>query len=159
MIRLILLPLAVFLSWVLFVSEFDKRKKIIISVVALVVTIFAMWFEQSGQVPKDDLLTVQDIVDCGVQAEHSYRTNYDVEFCLTNTGARATATRINVDFLALSCEEGDCTEIQAVNREVRLSLAPGESATMSENLDFNQLSEANENHVWSIRVVSVKALP
>jgi len=117
------------------------------------------WFEQSGQVPKDNLLTAQDIVDCGVQGEHSYRSNYDIEFCLTNTSDHATATRINIDFMALNCEQGDCSEVQTVNREVRLSLVPGESKTAVENLDFNLLGEVTENLVWSIRVVSVKALP
>ena len=158
MIRLVLLALAVFLSWVLFVSEFNKRQKITICVIAVMVTIFALWFEQSGQTPKDDLIAVSEIVDCGVRAEHSYRTNFDIEFCITNIAAQATAIRISIDFSALDCESGDCVEFQTVNKVVRVTLAPGESTTLTESLDFDQVDESVENIVWSTKIISVKAL-
>ena len=158
MIRLVLLILAVFLSWVLFVSDYDKRKKIIVSVVTLVISILGLWFEQSRQAPKDDLIAIHQINDCGVSGEYSYRTNYNIEFCLANESDRATATRISINFSALNCLAGDCQEIQSVNKEVRLKLEPQQSINLKENLDFDQITDSRGNIIWTTEIIAVEAI-
>jgi len=161
MIRLLIIAIGVFLLWVLFVSGFKKRTKIIISVCVLIFSGVGIWFEQADKGLRDNLIMIHEIVDCGVSAEHSYRTNYDVEFCLQNDSLKAMAKHINIDFIALSCLNGECLEIQNINEDVILSLAAQTSITLTKSLEFDKVPQEFENEatiVWSISVRSVKAI-
>lgn len=158
MIRLILVAIGIFIVWVLFLSGFSKRQKIIICLAALLICVAGMWFEQSSQTPKEGVISLSEIVDCGVTSKHSYRTNYDIEFCLRNNSLSATAKRVAISFAALNCEAGNCEEIQVINKDVALSLEPEQQITRTENLNFDKVEESLESVVWIAKVVSVKAL-
>jgi len=158
MIRLIILALGIFIIWVLFVSGFSKQRKIIISVFAVLISIAGLWFEQWGEVPKDNLISVSQVVDCGVTGAHSYRTNYSIRFCLQNNATDATLKRAKISFSALNCESGECREIESVIKEIPLDVAPRASATMVESLSFNKLESTNDTIVWTVTPVKVKGV-
>ena len=158
MIRLILLAVGAFIVWVLFLSEFTKQQKITICIAALLICTAAMWFEQSSQTPKDGVMSVSELADCGVRSKHTYRTNFDIQFCLRNNSSGATAKRIAMSFVAMSCESGNCQEIQVINKDLGLSLEPQEQVTLTENLNFDKVEPALDSVVWIAKVVAVKAL-
>ncbi len=158
MIRLILVAIGGFIVWVLFLSEFSKRQKIIICLAALLFCIVGTWFEQSSQTPKEGVISTSELVDCGVTSKHSYRTNYDVAFCLRNTSLTATAKRVAMSFSVLKCEAGNCEEIQVINKDVALSLEPDEQVILVENLNFDEVEPSLDSIVWIAKAVSVKAL-
>ena len=158
MIRLILLALGLFLLWVLFLSGFNKRQKISISVIALFISIACLWFDQASQTPRENLMSVEELEDCGVSSNHSYRTNFDIEFCLRNTSLTATAKRLAISFIALDCIDGNCEELQVVTKDISLSLEPESQLRLKENLSFDKVDISSETVVWVVKVNSIKAL-
>ena len=114
MIRLIILALGVFLIWMLFYSGFSKQRRIIVSVVAMVVGILGLWLEQRGETPRSGRMPVSELVSCGVSGKHSYRTNFDIEFCLENKSERATVKRVGLRFVAKQCIRGECSDVQEI---------------------------------------------
>jgi len=158
MIRLILVAIGILIIWVLFLSKFNKQKKIIICITSLLVCIVAVWFDQYSQTPKEGVMRVNELEDCGVSSNHSYRTNYDIEFCLRNLSLISTAKRVSISFTALNCAAGDCQEVQVIRKDVSLSLEPESQVTLQENLNFDQVERPANNVVWLARVDSVKAV-
>ncbi|MBX2849051.1 MAG: hypothetical protein KTR16_12070 [Acidiferrobacterales bacterium] len=158
MIRLILIAIGIFIIWVLFLSKFNKKKKIAVCVAALAICIAGLWFDQSSRTPKENIISKSELVDCGVSAKHSYRTNFDIEFCLRNLSTSATARRVAMSFVALDCIDGSCEELQVMTKEVPLSLAPETEITLEENISFDKVDASSETVVWVAKVMSVKAL-
>jgi len=161
MIRLLIIAIGILLLWVLFVSNFKKSIKIILTICVLVIFGVGIWVEQADKVLKSNIIDATEIIDCGVSAKHSYRTNYDVDFCLRNDSLIGVAKQINLDFIALRCVNGECSEIQKVNQDVLLSLEAKSSDWLTENVDFDKVSQVPENGatlLWSIDVQSVKAI-
>lgn len=158
MIRLILVAIGVFIIWVLFLSGFNKRQKISICIAALLICIAGLWFDQSSQTPRENVMSISELEDCGVNSKYSYRTNFDIEFCLRNSSLTATAKRLGMSFIALNCVAGNCEELQVVNKDVSLSLEPETQITMKENLSFDKVDTTSETVVWVVKVNSIKAL-
>lgn len=159
MIRLIILALGVFLIWLLFVSSFDRRRKIAISVVVLILAVLAVWFEGRGETPTTGRIQSTDIVVCGVSASHSYRTNFDIEFCLQNNSVEATAKRIRMAFIAERCATStECIEVEKVNKEFAIELPPGLSKNQTENLNFKAVDSLDQSLSWRVEVEQVKAV-
>lgn len=157
MIRLLIIALGIFLIWVMFFSKFPKQRKIVITLVAIVLAVIGLWFEQKGESLKSDLVQLSDVVDCGATGKHSYRTNFDIEFCLQNNSVNATLKRITIDFKALDCIDGACQDKQTVQKTIRLDLSPGEKETYSENLNFPSVDSDDQNIVWTIIPIAVFA--
>lgn len=158
MIRLILVVIGLFILWVLFLSEFSKRQKISVCIAALLMCIVGLWVDQSSQTPRENIILVAEIEDCGVSSKYSYRTNFDIEFCLLNSSLTATAKRLAMSFIALNCVDGNCQELQIINKDVSLSLEPETQITLKENLSFDKVGVSLESVVWVVKVNSVKAL-
>lgn len=158
MIRLLILALGVFLIWVLFFSGFTKQRKITISIIAVLIAIGGLWFEQRGQNLKSSLIAADQIADCGASATHTYRTNFDVRFCLQNNASKGTAKRVAMRFIALNCQQGDCQEIESVDKDIRVQIAPGEQATLVENLSFARVDPNAEGNVWTASALRVGAI-
>jgi len=121
------------------------------------IAITALWLEQKGQMLKSNLIQVSQIADCGVSGTHSYRTNFDIQFCLQNNSPNAILKRIGVDFSALRCVKGNCEGLQTVNKELPVNLAPGARQTFVENFSFSNVEPSAENVVWTATLVSVLA--
>lgn len=159
MIRLIILALGVFLIWVLFASSFNKSRKILISVVVALFAVAGLWWESTSDLPKDGRIANEQIELCGINAKHTYRTNFDIDFCLRNNSETATVKRVALNFIAQRCESANnCTQIQALNKAIMLTIKPLADLSYSENLNFD-LVEANDTSVsWAIEIKEVKAV-
>lgn len=158
MIRLIILALGVFLIWMLFFSGFSKQRRVIVSVLAIVVCVAGLWLEQRGETPRSGRMPVSELVDCGVSGKHSYRTNFDIEFCLENQSARATVKHVGLKFMAMQCEHGDCREVQTITKRLTINLAPSQRSTQTENINFSMIDPLDESVVWRVQTDSVKAV-
>ena len=159
MIRLIIILIAIFLIWVLFLSGFEKRRKIIISVVAVLICAAGMGWESYSKKPRSNLISATELISCGVRAEHSYRSNYDIQICLENTANKGRIKRIDMTIKAEQCIEGtDCKELESVARSLSVDIAPQTSTTLKENLSFKLVNKAVADLQWSIEVLAVKAI-
>lgn len=159
MIRLIIVLVGLFILWVLFASGFDKRRKIIITVVAVLLCALGAWFDGYGKNPKENVVSVSDVVSCGVSAQYSYRTNYDFKLCLKNNATSGAIKRARFAVIASSCPPAsECQEVERVVRDVAVDVPAGEQQTIVENLSFDAVPNDAENISWSMEVESVKAV-
>ena len=156
MIRLIIIFLGLLLIWLLFFSGFNKQRKILFSAFIVLFAGLGIWYEQSGKTPRANLVETGQVFSCGVSAQHSYRTNYDIEFCLQNNSDYELA-RVGLDFMVSKCLNGNCTEVQAVHKEFPVKLLAGQQAKLTENLNFDQVSETDTGLVWTSVTKTVKA--
>lgn len=157
MIRLIIFAIGLFLLWLLFASGFSKRNKIIFTVVALTLAIVGAIVEGFGETPRFGMIQNEQIVVCGVQAEYSYRSNYNITFCLKNTASTATTQRVTLRFAARDCTDEPCRELDAVEKQLGLVIAPGEQLQRVENLAFDKLNPQAADISWQVVVLKVKA--
>ena len=158
MIRLIIVLVFLFLIWLLFVSEFSKNRKIAISVFALLLCGFSIWYDDYSKKAVEGLVDISNLQVCGVSGEHSYRTNFDINLCLQNTAGRGVVKRVRVAIMAARCNSADmCVVVDRVERARSLELAPGEQLDLKENLNFPNLDPDTPEIRWTAEVLSVKA--
>jgi hypothetical protein len=157
MIRVIILVIFLFLVWVLYASGFEKARKIRICIIALVVCAIGFWFDGYYKRELDSLLGVSQVEVCGVTAEFSYRTNYNFELCLQNDASDATVSRLNMAVIASKCAGQSCIEVQRVERDTLVSIAPRSRAILEQNLSFDQVDPDQGSIKWSLEVIDVKA--
>ena len=158
MIRLIILLVFLFLLWVLFASGLERRRKIIVSVLAVGFCIVALIFDGYMNRESQSLISNNDIQVCGVSAKHTYRTNFDVTICLHNSHSTATLSRLNMQVIASSCEANACNELQRVTREIPMQLEPSARQNLIQNLSFNAVAPDAQNTDWSLEIVSTKGV-
>lgn len=158
MIRLIILVLGIFLIWLLFYSNFSKQRRVVISLLAVTACVLGLWLEQRGESPRAGRMAVSELVQCGVTGTHSYRTNFDIKFCLQNNSPAATVKRVALDFTALKCSQGDCREVQVVSRELACDLSPAARISLTENINFKLVDPLDKTIVWKVQPTSVKAI-
>ena len=158
MIRLIILAIGLFLLWLLFLSKFSKQHKIIYSASAITLLAVGVWFEGYGETPRFGLISNDQIVVCAATAEHSYRSNYNLSFCLQNESGFATAKRVELRFVAQDCNVDPCIELDAAIKQLGIDIAPGQQIQRTENLAFNALERLDLNLSWKIEVLSIKAV-
>lgn len=159
MIRVLIVILLLFQIWVLFVSDFNKQKKIIISVLAVIVCVIAVWFDGYGEKPVEGIVNKSNLANCGLEAKHTYRSNFDFDLCLRNTADRGTVKRLRFAVIASQCEDQtSCAELQRVERDVPFLIEPGKSATLKDNLSFIKVDPANNQVKWSAEILQIKAV-
>ena len=159
MIRLFIALIGLFLIWVLFFSRFSKEKKIVIAALAVVISIFAVWYESTAKEPKHNTLPISSIVGCGVTGKHSYRTNYDVNVCITNTAESGVVKRVEFSIVAKDCSLPEkCYEVERVRRHLAVNLLPQSNQTVQQSLAFNKLAPSLENIIWSFEIHSIEAV-
>jgi hypothetical protein len=157
MIRIIILVIGVLILWVLFFSPFSKQQKIVISACAGLILAIGLWYESHGKTPKSDLISVSEIVSCGASGEFSYRSNYNVDLCLQNNSVVATVQRIGLRVSVLSCENSNCSEIDAVDKEIRVHIKPQQEVQMTQNLSFDKLDPEIPYLNWMVQITSARA--
>ena len=159
MIRLIILALGVFLIWVLFASSFDKPRKILISVVVALFALAGLWWESASDVPRDGRVVREQIELCGIETKHTYRTNFDIHFCLRNNSETATVKRVAAKFIAQRCQPAtSCTQIQSINKAIMLTIQPLAEVSYTENLSFDLVEIGDTSVSWTIEIEEVKAV-
>ena len=159
MIRVILLFLAVALVWILFFSSFTKVQRIVGAIALFLVSVLAMWVTSEYDKPRGGIITTADVSVCDFGVRHSYRTNYDVNLCLKNQHESATLRRIQFEVVAQRCDaEQNCVDLQRKTKSRPITIAPGESLSIQDSLDFKQLPDvADDSITWSINLLANKA--
>ena len=158
MIRLIIAVIGLFIIWVLFFSILPKERKILLVALSLILSVFGIWYESDAGKPQAGFVKAAQIVSCGVSAEHSYRSNFDISLCLENTAEQGHVKRIELAIIAAPCNGlNQCSELQRVVRGLQVDLLPASSTTLSQNLSFDKIGNEQANVKWAFEVLSVKA--
>jgi len=164
MIRLIIIIVLLFLIWVLFVSDFTKQRKIVLAVLAVLLCGLGVWLDGYGDNPKEGVVDRQNLVSCGVTAKHSYRSNFDISVCFSNSAERGTIKRVRFAVIAEKCSSpNECVQLDRVERDVPFVLASQNTGNLVQNLSFRNVEpqEANDSKNsqirWSAEVMQVKA--
>lgn len=157
MIRLIIVGIGVFLIWLLFFSGAPKKSKILLGFSAVFLVGFAIWFEGYLKTPREGVIEAQQLSSCGISATHSYRSNYNISYCLENGSKAATVKRIELRFIASDCLQQPCIERATAVKQREVSIAAGESQQLSDDLAFNAIKDHTVALQWTLEVVSVRA--
>lgn len=159
MIRVVVLLIGVFLIWVLFFSWMSKKKKIYLTVTCVALCVAALILDSYRDSPRNGIVQVSQIELCGVQAKHSYRTNFDVDICMKNIADLGTVKRIQYEIIAQSCDAaGQCEEIQRVKRDRQAEISNSQQVTISDNVSMTKVNPDSANH-WKVDVLSLQATP
>ncbi len=158
MIRVIIVLVFLFLVWVLYVSGFEKPRKIRISIIALILCGIGFWFDGYDKRQVSNFVSIDDVVSCGVNAEHSYRTNFDLAICVQNNAEKGTISRLNMAVIASQCDAQTCTQLQRVERSMLVNIPPKSLSTVDQNLSFDDVSPLLTNVQWSFEILETKAL-
>lgn len=157
MIRVIIVLVFLFLVWVLYVSGFEKPRKIRISVIALILCAIGFWFDGYDKRQLRNFVSIEDVASCGVSAKHSYRTNFDLAICVQNNAEKGTINRLNIAIIASQCEAQTCTQLQRVERSTLVNIPPNSTVTLEQNLGFDDVSPVLKGLQWSFDVLETKA--
>lgn len=162
MIRVIILLVFLFLVWVLYVSGFEKPRKIRISIIALILCAVGFWFDGYDKREIRNFVDISDVVSCGLTAEYSYRTNFDLTICVKNNASKGTISRLNFAVIASQCEGQICTQLQRVERSLLVNISPSSTVKLEQNMSFDNvsptLSSIQNGLQWSIEMLETKAL-
>lgn len=159
MIRVVVLLIGVFLIWVLFFSWMSKKKKIYLTVTCVALCVAALILDSYRDSPRNGIVQVSQIELCGVQAKHSYRTNFDIDICMKNIADLGTVKRIQYEIIAQSCDAaGQCEEIQRVKRDRQAEISNSQQVTISDNVNMTEVNPDSANH-WKVDVLSLQATP
>ena len=158
MIRLIIVLVFLFLVWVLYVSGFEKPRKIRISIIALVLCAIGFWFDGYDKRQVRNFVDINDVASCGVSAKHSYRTNFDLAICVQNNAEKGTISRLNIAVIASQCEAQTCIQLQRVERSTLVNIPSNAMVTLEQNLAFDDVSPVLTGLQWSFEVLETKAL-
>ena len=157
MIRLVIVAIGVFLVWLLFFSGAQKKSKLLLGFSALLLVGLSIWFEGFLKLPREGVIELQQISSCGITAKHSYRSNYEIEYCLKNASLGANVERIELRFVAEDCRQQPCIEKASVVKQRAVNIVAGESQYLSDNLAFDSIRDYPGELDWKIEVISVKA--
>ena len=158
MIRVIITLIAAFIVWLLFFSKFSKERKITLIVLALVLSFLGFWFENSVGKPRTNIVKPNQIINCGVTAKHSYRTNFDINLCVQNAAEFGRVRRLELSIIGEQCaESGECVELQRVARDLSVDVLPQSSISLIQNLSFNDVDPGSKGVRWYFITRSVKA--
>ena len=95
---------------------------------------------------------------CALSAKHSYRSNYDITFCLKNNSQIATVKRLTVKIIAQDCQRGECNVLESVSKDFPITIGAGEQIQHVENSQFDALDPSLKDVEWAIEVSEIKAL-
>ena len=157
MVRVIIFLLLVFIVWVLYASGFEKPRKIRISIIAVLLCVIAFWFDGYDKREFTNLVELNSVTSCGIDAEFSYRTNFDFDICIENKADKGTLTRLHLAIVAQDCSQSECVDLQRVERNVLVDVAPGSKLKLTQNLSFDKVDLQSTSLNWAVEVLAVKA--
>ena len=166
MIRVILFFLSAALVWILLFSKFTQRQRIVGAIALFVVSVVAMWLTAQYDKPRSGVITAANVEVCDFSMAYSYRTNYDLVLCLKNTHESATLRRIEFEVTAKRCPENqteqsdkECTVVQSVSKSRPLTIKSGQTLTIQDSLDFDQVPEEGDPSInWTIDILTTRAV-
>ena len=159
MIRVVIVVLVLVLIWVLFLSNFPKRTRIILASLVVMLALLGAWFDGLGQNPKTGLVEPSQLSVCGLEVAYTYRTNFDVTLCLNNTATHADVTRVRYTIIAEQCvRPSECQQLAQVTRDTLFTIPAGSQSSKTQNLDFKPIDAKVPNLNWRATVDSVKAI-
>jgi len=158
MIRLIIFLIGALLLWILFISGFNKRLKIILSLSLLLMLFAGIWYENYGDTPRHGLISKDQIISCGVTGKHSYRSDYRINFCLQNNSKNASSNRMELRFIAINCSVEPCIVIESVIKDLYFEIQPEQQYKGVVSLAFDSILQEHDKIKWMIEVESVKAV-
>ncbi|GAA6137026.1 hypothetical protein NBRC116583_07730 [Arenicella sp. 4NH20-0111] len=160
MIRLIIALLGIIMLWVWLFSPLGKRPRIVLTIFSMVLAVCLALFEAYSHKPRENLITVSEIQQCGLSVSHRYRSDYRVSLCLKNDSGSANVKRIVFKVIASRCTgAASCEVVEEVSRDIPVSIVPNTSVELMETLRFEQVQPQEKEVVWAAEVVSVKAIP
>lgn len=160
MIRLVILVLFLILLWLLIASGFERRKKMVLGLLLLIVAIVGFIVEGYDKRELSDLVDESQVQSCGITAEHSYRTNYDLRLCVQNFAERGVISRLKMAVVAKVCPPvsgQQCLELDRVIRDIPVKISPKSQALILQNLSFKNVDPSNKELQWSFEILSTKA--
>lgn len=160
MIRLIILILFLILLWLLLASGFERRRKIILSLLLIGVVVGAFLLDGYDKRELTNLVAESQVQSCGVTAKHSYLTNYDLQLCVQNLSEKGSLSRLQMAIVAKKCvrkDEPECLELDRVIRDIPVKIPPKSERQLLQNLSFENVDKNDEGVQWSLEILSSKA--
>lgn len=150
-------------------SPFTRRSKTIATLVAVVAAISVVMYEAYQNKPRAGLINPTQLQICGVSVRQSYRSDYKVDLCLEN-GSDHIVRRVKFLLTSEQCSaSGSCQTVEAVARDLPVTIAAKQTTQLNETLRFDVLAEIDSNVdettepdleiVWSAEVLEVLATP
>lgn len=159
MIRVVIVVLVLVLIWVLFLSNFPKRTRIILASITVLLALLGAWFDGLGRNPKTGVVDANEIRVCSLEVAHTYRTNFDVTLCLQNTATHADVTRVRYTVVAEQCvRPDDCQVLAQVTHDTLFDVPRDAQSSKTQNLDFKPVDALVSNLNWRVTIDSVKAI-
>ena len=156
MIRLFIFILALALIWLLFFTKLDIKRKSIAVTSVIIIFIVSLVFEMGNKTPRTGIISLDQVSTCGVSAEFTYRTNYNIEFCIQNKSPESTVERVELEFSVSRCDQ-ICSVIQSQRKEITANLAGNSKAMFVENLRFDLVEKGEPNLFWEVSIKQVYA--
>lgn len=160
MIRLVILLLFLILLWLLAASGFDRRRKIVFGLLLIASAIGLFLFEGYDKRELTNLISENQVQSCGVSAEHSYRTNFDLQLCIQNLAETGTISRLKMAIVAQTCsanEVSTCLQLERVIRDIPVKISAKSQSLILQNLSFRQVDPNDLSVQWSLEILSTKA--
>lgn len=157
MIRVFILLVGLLIVWVLFLSNMPRQRKIIVSSIILLCFLVVVAVTGHLQSPKVDRSALNQVAMCGVSGEFSYRTDYTISLCIKNNSSKIVDA-VLVSVSALSCEKGQCTELQTVQKRLTTKIEPQSQAIFDNNFSFDQLPRGSNDAKWVAEIDQVWAV-
>lgn len=121
--------------------------------------VIGVWLESNAGLPRSGIIGKDDISSCGIEAKHSYRSNFDLTICLRNNASDGLVKQLSLSIIVQSCSAPDnCLVLETVQRDVGVDIAPNTAVTIKQNLSFDAVDPAATNTVWTVQVMSVKGV-
>lgn len=159
MIRVIIALLVLFLIWVLFLSNLTKRRKIIITIITILLALGGLYYDGATRSAKLGVVSLAELEICGVTSQHTYRSNFNIQLCLNNTHPTARVSRVSYVVTVKDCtDSGSCQQIARVTSDTLADIAPQSQAKIVQNLDFKGVDPTMNNLRWQAEVLTVKAM-
>ena len=157
MIRVLLLFLGFAFLWVLFFPGMSKKTRLI-TIGAIVIAFFVgLFFEKKDDFQSAHLVSAGKVDVCDLEVKHSYRTNYDVHFCLQNRIENITVKRVALTLKANNCQTQPCTDLQTVHKEIPVTLPFDKAVRLRENMQLDKVGNDHDHIQWQLEVTPLVA--
>lgn len=157
MIRVLILLVGLLIIGVLFLSKMPRQRKIIVSSLILLCFLVVVAVTGHLQSPKVDKSVLDQVAMCGVSGKFSYRTDYSISLCIKNNSPKVVDA-VLIAVTALDCQNGECKEVQTVQKRMAVKIKPQAQSTFETTISFNELPRGSNNAKWVADIQQVWAV-